>query len=105
MGGSRRESGDLENSYRVRTGIYNEDLFRACRTELREVEQSGQKLGLEARRISYADRSDIAKAFDALRTAKSEAVLIPSTASYTEYRSDVVLLSAIGKIPTMYETG
>ena len=83
--------------------LYNEDLFRACRTELKEVEQSAQKVGLEARRISYADRSDIVQAFDALRAARSEAVLIPSTSSYTEYSSDVVLLSASGKIPTMYE--
>jgi putative ABC transport system substrate-binding protein len=83
--------------------LYNDDLFRACRVEMKEIDDSGRKVGLEARRVSYAERSDIVKAFDELRRMKSDAVLIPATTSYTEFSSDVVLLSATAKLPTMYE--
>jgi putative ABC transport system substrate-binding protein len=83
--------------------LYNDELSRACRVELKDIDQSGQRVGLETRRVSYVERSDIVKAFDELRRTNADAVLIPATTSYTEYSSDVVLLSGSAKLPTMYE--
>jgi ABC-type uncharacterized transport system substrate-binding protein len=83
--------------------LYNEEMFRACRTEMNDIDRLGKQLGLEVERIPYVDRSDIVKAFEAAGSSRVEAMLIPATTSYPEYSSDVVLLSASGKMPTIYE--
>lgn len=85
--------------------LYNEDLFRACRSELNDMDKLGKQVGLEVHRIGYIDRSDIVKAFDMAGAARVEAMLIPATTSYPEYSSDVVLLSGSAKMPTIYEHG
>ncbi len=85
--------------------LYNEEMFRACRTEMNDIDRLGKQVGLEVERIGYADRSDIVKAFESAGAARVEAMLIPATTSYPEYSSDVVLLSATGKMPTFYEHG
>jgi len=83
--------------------LYNEEMFRACRTEMNDIDRLGKQLGLEVERIPYVDRSDIVKAFEAAGSSRVEAMLIPATTSYPEYSSDVVLLSASGRMPTIYE--
>lgn len=83
--------------------LYNEEMFRACRTEMNDIDRFGKQLGLEVERIPYVDRSDIVKAFEAAGSSRVEAMLIPATTSYPEYSSDVVLLSASGRMPTIYE--
>jgi len=83
--------------------LYNEEMFRACRTEMNDIDRLGKQVGLEVERIPYVDRSDIVKAFEAAGASRVEAMLIPATTSYPEYSSDVVLLSASGKMPTIYE--
>ena len=83
--------------------LYNEEMFRACRTEMNDIDRLGKQLGLEVERIPYVDRSDIVKAFEAAGSLRVEAMLIPATTSYPEYSSDVVLLSASGRMPTIYE--
>jgi ABC-type uncharacterized transport system substrate-binding protein len=85
--------------------LYNDEMFRACRAELNDMEQSGRKLGLDVHRIAYENRSNIVKAFETATASRVEAMLIPATTSYPEYSSDVVLLSANGKMPTIYEHG
>jgi len=83
--------------------LYNEEMFRACRNEMNDIDRLGKQVGLEVERIAYVDRSDIVKAFEAAGAARVEAMLIPATTSYPEYSSDVVLLSANGRMPTIYE--
>ena len=83
--------------------LYNEELFRACRTEMNDIDRLGKQVGLEVERIPYVDRSDIVKAFEAAGASRVEAMLIATTTSYPEYSSDVVLLSASGKLPAIYE--
>jgi putative ABC transport system substrate-binding protein len=83
--------------------LYNEEMFRACRTEMNDIDRLGKQVGLEVERIPYVDRSDIVKAFETAGASRVEAMLIPATTSYPEYSSDVVLLSASGKMPTIYE--
>jgi putative ABC transport system substrate-binding protein len=85
--------------------LYNEEMFRACRSEMNDIDRLGKQLGLEVERIAYVDRSDIVKAFETAGSARVEAMLIPATTSYPEYSSDVVLLSASGKMLTIYEHG
>jgi putative tryptophan/tyrosine transport system substrate-binding protein len=83
--------------------LYNDEMFRACRTEMNDIDRLGKQVGLEVERFVYVDRSDIVKAFESAGSSRVEAMLIPATTSYPEYSSDVVLLSASGKIPTIYE--
>ncbi|HTN26511.1 MAG TPA: ABC transporter substrate-binding protein [Burkholderiales bacterium] len=83
--------------------LYNEEMFRACRTEMNDIDKLGSQVGLEVQRVPYVDRSDIVKAFESAGSAGVQALLIPATTSYPEYSSDVVLLSASGKMPTIYE--
>lgn len=83
--------------------LYNEEMFRACRTEMNDIDRLGKQVGLEVERFAYVDRSDIVKAFESAGSSRVEAMLIPATTSYPEYSSDVVLLSASGKMPTIYE--
>jgi putative ABC transport system substrate-binding protein len=85
--------------------LYNEEIFRACRTEMNDIDRFGRQLGLDVERIPYIDRSDIVKAFESASASRVEAILVPATTSYPEYSSDVVLLSASGKMPTIYEHG
>ena len=85
--------------------LYNEEMFRACRTEMNDIDRLGKQVGLEVERIPYVDRSDMVKAFESAGSSRVEAMLIPATTSYPEYSSDVVLLSASGKMPTIYEHG
>jgi putative ABC transport system substrate-binding protein len=83
--------------------LYNEEMFRACRTEMNDIDRLAKQVGIEVERIAYIDRSDIVKAFGSAGTSRIEAMLIPATTSYPEYSSDVILLSASGKIATIYE--
>jgi putative ABC transport system substrate-binding protein len=85
--------------------LYNEEIFRACRTEMNDIDRFGKQLGMDVERIPYVDRSDIVKAFESASASRVDAILVPATTSYPEYSSDVVLLSASGKMPTIYEHG
>ena len=85
--------------------LYNEEMFRACRNEMNDIDRLGKQVGLEVQRVPYVDRSDIVKAFESASSSRVEAILVPATTSYPEYSSDVVLLSASGKMPTIYEHG
>ena len=85
--------------------LYNEEIFRACRNEMNDIDRLGKQVGLEVERIAYMDRSDIVKAFERAGASRVDALLIPATTSYPEYSSDVVLLSSTGKMPTIYEHG